>query len=416
MFYLSRRSFGSIFATIQQFAAKGLTFASLFGLVVLSQLLWCAWQARALNATVQLHRQPVSSTTPQHRTRVIWILLDELSYQQVYDQRFPGLRLPEFDHLAAQSTIFTHAIPTGISTEIAVPSLLTGLPIDRIRLSADGRLRALHNPEAGKWEPFDPHQTVFQDALDSGYSTGVAGWYNPYCRILAQVLDRCFWVFRNMVSGGIDSDQSLRTNLLGPIERFIAFIQFSVHRLAVHSWSVTSSDAGRGAEMHIADYRDLYAAADKLLMDTAVDFVYLHMPIPHPGGIYDRRGMQLSTGHSSYLDNLVLADQYLAHVRHILEWQGLWDSSVIVVMGDHSWRTKLFWSTSPDWMREEDEASHGGQFDDRPAYIVKMQGQQGGSRIDGPFAAVQTRRLLDGILLNRLRNASDLQTWVRQQH
>ena len=48
------------------------------------------------------------------RPRVIWILFDELSYQQVYERRLPGLQLPAFDALAAQATVFTHAVPAGI--------------------------------------------------------------------------------------------------------------------------------------------------------------------------------------------------------------------------------------------------------------------------------------------------------------
>ena len=46
---------------------------------------------------------------------------------------------------------------------------------------------------------------------------------------------------------------------------------------------------------------------------------------------------------SSYVDNLALADKCLAGIRQTLEQTGQWDSSTVVVMGDHSWRTKQFW-------------------------------------------------------------------------
>jgi hypothetical protein len=85
-------------------------------------------------------------------------------------------------------------------------------------------------------------------------------------------------------------------------------------------------------------------------------------------------------------------------------------------MGDHSWRTSFVWSTSPFWTDEDAAASHNGEFDDRPAYIVKLANQQTAGRIDQPFAAIHTRALLDALLQNRLHTAADLQAWVAQQN
>ncbi len=122
---------------------------------------------------------------------------------------------------------------------------------------------------------------------------------------------------------------------------------------------------------------DLFVAADQLLNDSSVDFLFLHLPMPHPGGIYDRKTSSFTTHNSSYIDNLALADKSLAHLRHQLEQNGEWDSSAILVMGDHSWRTTLFWSRIvPSGHQKIRAASHGGQFDDRPAYIVKLPNQQ----------------------------------------
>jgi arylsulfatase A-like enzyme len=126
--------------------------------------------------------------------------------------------------------------------------------------------------------------------------------------------------------------------------------------------------------------------------------------------------MKFSTGPSSYLDNLVLADQYLAHVRSVLTQQGRWDSSVVIVMGDHSWRTALMWAKSPEWTKEEQAASQGARFDARPVYMIKMPGQNAGSRIDAPFSAIHTRSLLDAVFSDRLHNADGLQSWAARQH
>ena len=84
-------------------------------------------------------------------------------------------------------------------------------------------------------------------------------------------------------------------------------------------------------------------------------------------------------------------------------------------MGDHSWRTELLWGGSSQWTKEEEIASHGGEFDDRPAYIVKLPNQQAGARIDVAFEALDTRKLFDALLAQRIRNAGDLSEWVKQQ-
>jgi hypothetical protein len=167
--------------------------------------------------------------------------------------------------------------------------------------------------------------------------------------------------------------------------------------------------------MHVADYVELRAAGDSMLADPNADFVFLHMPIPHPTGIYDRRNHVLTTGTSSYIDNLALTDKYLAHVRELLQQQGTWDSSAIVIMGDHSWRTSFIWTKMDGWTPEDDAASHGGQFDDRPAYIVKLPHQQQGSRIDTPFKAIDTRSLFDALMANQLHTTNDLNAWVKAQ-
>ena len=406
-------SFQRGFDRIQNFAATLLGFVALSSLLMLVQLGWFAWQAHAINAPQAMHRSTVPVETSAHsagHSRIIWLLLDELSYRQVYEHRFPGLRLPAFDRLAQQSTIFTHAIPAGLMTEYVIPSLLTGVPANALRASADGRQVYLHNPAQNRWETFDQHQTIFQDALNRGYRTAVGGWYNPYCRILPQVLDRCFWTFRDPTLNGIATDLPLRVNLLRPIQHVvnIGLTYFQWNRHGDLNDSATT-------QVHIDDYRELFTESDTLLDDPSLDFLYLHMPIPHPGGIYNRRTGQLTTGPSTYIDNLALADTYLAHFRSKLEQSGEWDSTTILIMGDHSWRTTSVWSSDPSWTSEEQNASDGGKFDTRPAYIVKLPNQQQPERIDTPFPAIETRALLDALMDQHIQSPQELAAWANTQ-
>jgi len=407
--FLGHAKASILFHRLQHFTLSVFGFVSLFGFMVLAKFLWFGWSARHLNAPKPLH-QAQSIATKQVSHRVIWILMDELSFEQTYGHRFPGLQLPAFDRLAAGSSIFTNVAPAGTLTQLVVPSLLTGISVDGLRVSREGQLDALHNSISGVWQPFHPSQTVFQDALDRGYSTGVAGWYNPYCRILPQVLDHCFWIDDSFSVGTLLSGQSGLQNFR---EAFWQTPYMVRHALSPTAGTPPSSDAVQlHALLHIDDYEKLRSAGDALLSDSSCTFLFLHVPVPHPEGIYDRNRRAFATaGGFSYLDNLALADRYIAHVRQVLEQRGEWNSSTLIVIGDHSWRT-FMWSSNASWTREDELASHGRHFDDRPAYIVKLPNQQNSATIDTPFAATNTRAMLDALLDHSLRTSADLQSWV----
>jgi hypothetical protein len=174
----------------RQFASVMLGFAALNGVLILAQILWSGWQSRRLDTPRPLHQPAIASV---NHSRILWIVLDELSYRQIYEHRYPGLKLPAFDRLAAVSTVFTRTVPAGYFTDIVLPSLMTGQHLDNVGAPAAGFPLLVRNASNGAWQPFAPHQTVFQDALNAGYGTAVAGWWNPYCRILSEVLDQCFW-------------------------------------------------------------------------------------------------------------------------------------------------------------------------------------------------------------------------------
>jgi hypothetical protein len=409
---LRRRSLQRSFAHTRTFARTVLACVGIGATLLLGQTIWCLSQAVTMGAHLGLHSPDphISNRTAPHKPRVLWIIFDELSYQQVYERRFPSLQLPAFDQLAAQSTVFINVRPAAERTEFAIPSFLTGLRVDDIRASADGNLSSLHDPLTGAWQPFHPQDTVFQDALDRSYTTAVAGWYIPYCRILPNLLDRCKWTYAADTDKWMLPSASIRRNVLSPWLRIAS-------RFVPNGYT-DDQFASQLAGTHIADFHWLSAEADKLLEDPSLNFVLLHIPAPHPLGIYNRRTGTFTTHGASYIDNLALADRYLAHIQQVLKSRGEWDATTVIVMGDHSWRTTLIWSAEPGWTAEEQAASLGGQFDPRPAYIVKLPHQASPTRIDTAFDAVNTRPLLAAILNGRMQSPADLASFAadRNQH
>ena len=405
---LQRRLVMPPFRRLRRILTTVLSFVALSGAVIVGQLVWLGWKSRDLNRSfVPRAAVRFPAGVQAARPHVVWIILDELSYRQVYGHRSPGLALPNFDRLAAQATIFSDVSAAATYTRIAVPSLLTGKAVNATVPSSDGQSVLLHLRGQKGWHPLQPADTVFGDAAAAGLPTAAAGWYEPYCRLLPQLLNDCFWTYSDNIPGGLSGEASLVSNAAAPLRQAAFALS---HRLGL-----TSGKGGEDAAdvtRHERDYRALLDAGDRLLTEENAGLVLLHMPIPHPWGFYDRRTGQFPGHRTSYLDNLALADAYLGHLREVLDAHGGWDNADILIMGDHGWRTGEVWRRSGFWTSEEEAASRGAAATDPPALLLKLHGQGRRADISTPFDAVRTRSLIDALLARRLTTAADLQQWV----
>ena len=384
-------------------ATSALIFVAFSGAFTAAEICLHTYQARDLNSNHPLHQSNGPITT---KPRVIWIVLDELSYRQLYEHRYPGLNLPSFDRLASEATVFTNARPEGTLTLHVIPALLSGVANSDVSMPIANVPYKVKNAATGKWQNFDPQQTVFADALHAGYQTAVSGWTFPYCRLLASVLDHCYWATAGMVGPGLSTSHTIAQNLRG---LFLASIWNRAAQLRLI----------RRPPMPLEDslpeeYQHLVATQAQDIADPSIDFLYFHMNLPHPHGFYDRATGAFDTQAThTYIDNLALADRYLAETRAHLEAAGTWDNSTVIIMGDHSWRT-YGWKTDSGWTHEESLASSGGVFDDRPGYIVKLANQHTAETIAAPFQAVRSRALVDQILAGKITTPQELKTWVGQ--
>lgn len=387
------------------YLAKALGLAGFASLLILPEYLWAYHEAFAVERAPVLHHaallRPASAVI---RHRVVWILLDELSYRQVYEARSPGLDLPQFDQLAAQSVIFTDVVPAANKTQVAVPAMMTGMHLRKTFSPATGDTLILQSAGTHRRSEIDPRDTIFGDVLRMGGRTGVAGWYHPYCRVLGSVLDRCTSSMHDDFMLGMRSDTTLVSNALTPWSNLAQAVMLRQSTTQLANREVTVQRQER-----ILDFNAVAAAADSVLSDPNLDLVFVHIPCPHPPGFYDRATARLTTGPATYLDNLALADRYLGHVRELLRARGLWDSTAVLITGDHSWREPM-WRDGVDWTPQEEQASGSGSFDTRPAWILKLPGEHTPARITGPFDAVDARVLLRGIVSGEFKTPDDVNT------
>ena len=111
----------------------------IFALCSIAQLLWVARWKPAPEPDHRHTGRP-SPQPPRQHPLLVWIIFDELSYDQVFEHRARDLNLPNFDALRAQSTLFTNTQPVGYHTVKIIPSLLTGKPVDGIRYNFHNHL------------------------------------------------------------------------------------------------------------------------------------------------------------------------------------------------------------------------------------------------------------------------------------
>ena len=337
------------------------------------------------------------SQDPLPERRIVWVLFDELSYDQTFDHRQADIRLPNFDRLASESVSFSNVQPVGYYTELIIPSLLWGRQVMQERSDFVGHAAV---KIARGWQAYPDNQTVFADAKRAGIRSGAVGWYIPYCRTYARELDRCEEMLGSPIPGNYEPQKPVLWNVIAPVSKPLA-------RLSGHRMKQPTT-----AEDHAEQYRTLMEASRNLIADEGIGFVFIHLPVPHPGGFYDRRTGRLGAN-GSYIDNLVLADGALWQLLAWIEESPAAARTTVIVSSDHSWRVGM-WKMSPMWTVEDERVSQG-RFDPRPVLMVRFPGSETGVRIGAAFPELRTHELIEGVIAGKIGSDEDLRRWVEHK-
>lgn len=328
--------------------------------------------------------------------RIIWILFDELSYDQTFEHPAAGMQLPNFDQFRSTSFSFSNLRPVGYYTDRIIPSLFLGQNIDQIRSTIHGDLR--YRSEAhGPWRAFDPNATLFALAKHNGWNAGIEGWFNPYCRILESEVNVCSWEsnLELVEEYGASEEKSVLANAAIMPSRFGALF--------------TRTITSREGQTQI--YHNIMAHSRSLINDNQLQFIYLHIPVPHGPSIYDRHHHMLRAG-GTYLDSLVMADDTLNILMREIEATPSAGQTTVIVTSDHSWRIALSRNTE-EWTEEEELAS-GGKFDDRPVLLVHFPGQTSGNNIQAASSEMLEHDMIAGMLRGQIEKPDDLAAFLAQ--
>ena len=350
---------------------------------------------------VEQFLRPLPAAQGSHR-RIVWLLFDGMSYYELFVHRWPGLQMPNFDRLRAESVTFSDMQPDGSFTEEVIPSLFLGRTIMYVRGTPTGWM-LYQTTRHAPWRPYDSDTTLFADAHREGWTTGAVGWYNPYCRLLRDQLDSCSMALTPLPDH-FSRDRSTWQNAVAPISGM--WEARARAKSADQDWTLLDQ-AGSAADTGLIGF---VRRADTLIADDRIDLCFIHFPIPHPPGGYNRKTGQIEDG-GSYIDNLALSDRVLGRMLDDIAKTGAADQTTLVVSSDHGWRV-WYWRGAFGWTDEDEAASQHGYFDPRPTLMVRFPGETGSAAINRPVPLIGMHDLMERLMSGHVSNAEQLETWA----
>ncbi len=332
--------------------------------------------------------------------RVVWVVFDELSYKIAFDDRVADLRRPNFDRLRAES-FDASAAPPADSTLVCMPALILGKKITKA-IALGARRLQLDTRSGAEIFGEDPGGNVFDDTRRLGYNTALAGWYHPYCRILSGSLTDCFWV-AGWMAPGIEEpagEPSLASDMWLHARLSFLSIPFIGH--------VPGVSPDRCMRIGMAERTgELMSHGSQIAANPAFGLTLLHIPVPHPPSIYNRRLHRIvpDDDGNSYIDSIAQADDELGLLRAAMEKSGVWNNTALVVSSDHGWRPQL-WRGGRLWTAEDENLPRHDTLS--VPFIVRLPGQTSAVTYSKPFNTVVTRSVIRGILRGDIRTFGDI--------
>lgn len=276
---------------------------------------------KILQSTYSLAVLPVAfspsltaETKPVHKTRVVWLLYDEMEQNLAFDNRPNGLPLPNLDRFKSTAFAAQNAYAPADKTLLSLPSYLTGKVVEYAvpKNSHDLLLRFVNSNELKPWSQVE---SIFGDAKAIGGKTALVGSYHPYCRLNLD-LDFCSF-FQGRFGFTPEFGKSMK--------RWVASLFPGLPQL---------------------DYQYGLETMEREVIQIATNpnysFLFVHWPFPHSPWMFDKDQHAFSSNiqdkEQGYSGNLALVDETLGRLRTAMEKAGQWDNTVVIVTSDHWWR------------------------------------------------------------------------------
>lgn len=327
----------------------------------------------------------VGASTSEHR--VVFVVFDTMEERSSFSHRPAGLQLPNFDSFREKSFYGTQVYSPGARTQYSLTAFITGHRIEKAVPEGGNDLWVTFEGEQHP-ERFSNLPTIFTDAHALGMRTALVGWYHPYCRMLGYSITSCHYFSAN------------EPNEMRPRKTLGANLSMFASRIL-----------GTHPKYHpvVGAYQRILEQAKKDAANPEFNLVFVHFPIPHLPGIYDRKSRELAyrgeapTAEEHFWGNLALSDLALGEIRGAMEASGVWENSSVILTSDHWW-----WHGEPSNQIYRPD----GTLDYRVPLMVKLPRQQRGMAYEAPFNNVLVHDLMLDLLRGEISDSNSLSLWV----
>jgi len=360
-----------------------------------------AWAIHTAPATEVAPAQPVDASIAR---RVVWMIFDEMDQRIVFNVRPESVHMPEVDRLRSESFFALNARPPAGETSESIASLISGKLVRKTQIHQG---QVMLEVSTGEHVDLSQEPTVFTRARQAGFNTGLVGWWLPYCAVLGHTLTGCAEPRYSDIRP-VEISENMAAEWKEHLEQYWLVTRFSKqgqYRVPWCGWGERKDQ--------LRAYKYIRAQVLAMVTDPTIQFVFVHWPVPHPLGIYDRYEDDYSLDLSAnYLDNLELTDRSVGEVRHALQQAGLWDATSLLVSSDHPFRPDA-WENQMTWTEEENAISQGRRFPSIP-FILKLAGQRRPVEYKPVFNTIVTGDLMLAILKGEVRTGRDVVEWLEQ--
>src|ERR1035438_4570413 len=115
-----------------------------------------------------------------------------MDYRVTFEKPAAGFLFPEFERLRQESLSAIRAIAPADLTIMSMPALILGRRIAKVAAN-DACDMTITFADTGETSTWLGQPSVFSEARKLGFNTALVGWYVPYSRELAGVLNFCEW-------------------------------------------------------------------------------------------------------------------------------------------------------------------------------------------------------------------------------
>lgn len=363
------------FLIIKKFMSK----AAVFFILLLAPFAGIIFFQSLQNITMDLKQKPAPKIEQpifayqDNSPRILWLVFDELDYLNTFVDRPKSLEMPTFDRLLQQSVSAQNAYSPSKSTATSLPSLIDGKIVYTVSIANHETLRIkyLDSKEFTDW---GSQPNVFSKARKLKVNTAFVGDYLPYTRLIGKDVTFCDWYqyyprYNNPGSIGNNIWRQIKMLLIGPAK----------HHL-----------------QRKESYYDIQNLTKNLVSDPKFSLVMIHNPIPHHPHFYQYPWWK-GLSSEGYINALKLVDLTVKEIRELMEEQGTWDKTTIIISSDHSLRRGLF-----------------DKKDRRVPFIVKFAGQKHPIAYEPAFNTIITQDLVLAILRNETTSPEKVTEFLNQ--